>query len=1293
MYHSCFLSFPAPQYTPKYPATVSATFAHKPSLLTYPSQALDTLSFFFLRYQVELKPNKDTFLYYFHILDDERASEKNKQVLGLTESTPDIQCFYFSIMEHDGPDDYHGHESNFKPDDLPAFVDHPESDWDDELESESYLPIMGHDKASSYHDHNSNLGLDNLLALVEDPENNSDDDSESEPGYYYTTDHWEDMDSVYVYPVEDSESSNCPRQQAFTAYKRVDKKVHPVSGTVPEEARVHRRFPHDPLVTLPALPTQPPEFIPTSKITAEQLAKLNVNNSGFLLPEEEKLFNHIMVLNEDALAFEDRDRGTLKQSYFSDYIIPTVPHTPWEYKNIPIPPGIKDKVIEVLKLKMEAGVYEGSQSSYRSRWFCVLKKNGNLRIVHDLQPLNQITIRDAGLPPIVDDFIEPFAGRQCYTVFDLFWGFDARKVHPRSRDLTAFYTPLGLLRITSLPTGFTNSPAEFQKCMTFILQDEIPDVANIFIDDLPIKGPTSQYLDSNGDPETLSDNPGIRRFIWEHAADVHRIMHRIKCAGGTFSAKKTQICRPEVVIVGQKCTPEGRSPEDDRVTKIINWPPLKTPKEVRGFLGLCGTVRIWIKDFSTYAKPLSELYHMGKEFVWDARRQEAFQTLKEKVSSAPALRPIDYTSQNPIILSVDTSSIATGCILSQIDDQGRRRIARYGSLPMNERESRYSQSKLELYGLYRVLRHWRLHLIGIKNFHVEVDAQYIKGMLNEPDLQPNAAMNRWIQGILMFDFKLIHVPATKFRGPDALSRRIPPEDEERPSDDDSWLDDIALLMLIPDRKQYQDFCFTTPTQLPYHVSTLPSSQSTHSKQDLIIQNIQKFLATFQLPSLDSLQARKRFIRRATDFYLKEGQMFKRNGTRPPLLVIHSLEKRVAILTQAHENLGHKGEQAVFDLVRLRFFWPHLRTDIHHHVSSCHQCQIRSLKRMQVPVTISTPTTIFEKIYVDVMYMPPSAGFQFIVAARDDLTGVTEARPLRINNSQSLAKFFWEQIYCRYGVVGHVVTDNGGEVKGAFEILMRRMGIPQIHISPYNKHANGVVERGHFTLREAIVKASDKDKFGRIKNWHKQVEAAVFADRVTVSSVTGYSPYYLLHGTHPLLPFDLLEATFLVDGFRSGLSTSELLALRIQQLHKHDHDLKCAAEVLKKARLRSKEQFNRRYITKLQKEAFQPGELVLIRNTRLESTLSRMKTEPRYLGPYEVVRKTRGGSYILKEMDGAEHEEHYAAFRLIPYILRDDPILYELAEEEIASPAESSGSESDHASEASDLDTDIEMDDP
>ena len=88
---------------------------------------------------------------------------------------------------------------------------------------------------------------------------------------------------------------------------------------------------------------------------------------------------------------------------------------------------------------------------------------------------------------------------------------------------------------------------------------------------------------------------------------------------------------------------------------------------------------------------------------------------------------------------------------------------------MSKRESQYSQPKLELFGLYKALRHWRLYLVGVKKLIVEVDAQYIQGMLKEPDIQPNATINRWIQGILLFDFNLKHVPAEKFKGPDALS--------------------------------------------------------------------------------------------------------------------------------------------------------------------------------------------------------------------------------------------------------------------------------------------------------------------------------------------------------------------------------------------------------------------------------------------------------------------------------------------------------------------------------------------
>ena len=156
---------------------------------------------------------------------------------------------------------------------------------------------------------------------------------------------------------------------------------------------------------------------------------------------------------------------------------------------------------------------------------------------------------------------------------------------------------------------------------------------------------------------------------------------------------------------------------------------------------------------------------------------------------------------------------------------------------------------------------------------------------------------------------------------------------------------------------------------------------------------------------------------------------------------------------------------------------------------------------------------------------------------------------------------------------------------------------------------------------------------------------------------------VLHGLHPLLPFDLFEATFLVEGFHSGMETSELLALRIRQLGKHDNDITWASEVLKIARLRSKEQFNKRFAKRLQKPDYPKGSLVLVQNNHLEDTLNKFKLDPHYLGPYEVAYCTSKGNYALKELDGTLLHEIYAGFRLISYIQRDDPVLQENFDEE------------------------------
>ena len=125
-----------------------------------------------------------------------------------------------------------------------------------------------------------------------------------------------------------------------------------------------------------------------------------------------------------------------------------------------------------------------------------------------------------------------------------------------------------------------------------------------------------------------------------------------------------------------------------------------------------------------------------------------------------------------------------GYVLLQEDKHGKRHPARYSSVTWKDAETRYSQAKLELYGLMRALRDVRPFIFGVTNLTVEVDAAYIKGMLNNPDETPNATLNRWIAYIQLFTFTLVHVPAENHKGPDGLSRRFPTAEEQAIEEDD-----------------------------------------------------------------------------------------------------------------------------------------------------------------------------------------------------------------------------------------------------------------------------------------------------------------------------------------------------------------------------------------------------------------------------------------------------------------------------------------------------------------------------
>ena len=123
------------------------------------------------------------------------------------------------------------------------------------------------------------------------------------------------------------------------AYKPVAKKVRPVLAPLEEEYRVLRQLPDDPLAGLIPLPTHPPGFIPGKQFTQERADALDLDPANWLWPEEVKLVQWIVLNHETAFDWVPTERGQLDDQYFPLVKIPTIPHTPWILRNIPIPPS------------------------------------------------------------------------------------------------------------------------------------------------------------------------------------------------------------------------------------------------------------------------------------------------------------------------------------------------------------------------------------------------------------------------------------------------------------------------------------------------------------------------------------------------------------------------------------------------------------------------------------------------------------------------------------------------------------------------------------------------------------------------------------------------------------------------------------------------------------------------------------------------------------------------------------------------------------------------------------------
>ena len=127
--------------------------------------------------------------------------------------------------------------------------------------------------------------------------------------------------------------------------------------------------------------------------------------------------------------------------------------------------------------------------------------------------------------------------------------------------------------------------------------------------------------------------------------------------------------------------------------------------------------------------------------------------------------------------------------------------------------------------------------------------------------------------------------------------------------------------------------------------------------------------------------------------------------------------------------------------------------------------------------------------------------------------------------------------------------------------------------------------------------------GNIKKWYEHAPYVFWADQVTTHKSTGMTLFYTAYGVKPLLPFDIMEATFLIAKFSKQLSTANLLTIHARMLQKHDKDLAKIHDCVLAARYASTQEFKKKNINCIVDYDFEAGELVLVLNKKIEPNVS------------------------------------------------------------------------------------------
>lgn len=605
---------------------------------------------------------------------------------------------------------------------------------------------------------------------------------------------------------------------------------------------------------------------------------------------------------------------------------------------------------------------------------------------------------------------------------------------------------------------------------------------------------------------SLFDDILVYNRTWtDHLLHLSQVLQLLQKDQWHIKLSKCAFAQQQISYLGHVISTQGVATDPAKVKAVQAWPVPTNCKELRGFLGLAGYYRKFVRNFGLIAKPLTNLLKKGELFVWTHIHEQAFSALKQSLTTAPVLALPNF--DKPFAIEADASGTGIGAVLLQ-----QEHPLAFVSKALGPRNQGLSTYEKEYLAIILAVDQWRQYLQH-SEFVIYSDHRSLSHLTEQKLSTP--WQQRMFSKLLGLQYRVVYKKGVENGAADALSRRPPASD---------------------------DILFSLSSCKPQWLLQVVDSYTNDDQA-------QKLLAQLALH------------KSSTGPYTLHSGLLRYKGR---VWIGADSRLQTTIVSSLHDSPmgGHSGFPVTYRRIKQLFAWSGMKAQIKSYVACCSVCQQAKADRSRYPGLLQplpVPEQSWQVIGLDFIEgLPKSANVDTILVVIDTFSKYAHFLPLSHPfTAFKVAQLFLDSVYKLHGMPTSIISDRDRVFTShLWQDLFRLSGTTLKMSSSYHPQTDGQTERINQCLEtflRSFVHACPS-------KWSSWLSLAEYWYNTSFHSSLGRSPFEVLYG-HPPRHFGITvaDASVSVD-LQTWLTDRELMVkvirqhlLRAQQRIKHQAD--------------------------------------------------------------------------------------------------------------------------------------------